>query len=261
MQTRGNRQNYLALNDGYDSDAASEDWISSPLSPETQDLEEAGPSCLPHSLSQSAVSADINSWVEILDDEVLPSESASQPLVAAASSQTAHPTPLKTEWLWGYFQTREFRNEWIEKRNNKKRFIDREILCALIHKDTGKQCNWSTTDSKRQTSTTNIRHHLKDKHGILPPGVPEPAVAAPKSTIVSFWGNKENLTFQERLEKNLLRWVISCKQPFTVIESPAFRQIFKDIPGISLPFTSRQTLRQRLMEDFDFQRVKLKEEL
>ncbi|KAK9385567.1 hypothetical protein V1515DRAFT_237307 [Lipomyces mesembrius] len=99
MQTRGNRQNYLALNDGYDSDAASEDWISSPLSPATQDLEEAGPSYLPHSLSQSAVSADINSCVEILDDEVLPSESASQSPVAAASSQTAHPTPLKTEWL------------------------------------------------------------------------------------------------------------------------------------------------------------------
>ncbi|KAK9384294.1 hypothetical protein V1515DRAFT_562159, partial [Lipomyces mesembrius] len=146
----------------------------------------------PHSLSQSAVSADITSCVEILDDEVLPSESASQSPVAAASSQTAHPTPLKTEWLWGYFQTREL--------------IDREIQCTLINKDTGKQCNWSTTDSKRQTSTT---HHLKDKHGILPPGVPEPAVAAPKSTIVSVWGNKENLTFQERLEKNLLRWVIS----------------------------------------------------
>jgi hypothetical protein len=91
---------------------------------------------------------------------------------------------------------------------------------------------------------------LKEKHGILPPGVPEPVVANPKSTIVSLWGNKEKLTFQERLEKNLLRWVISSKQPFTVVESPAFRQIFKDIPGISLPFTSRQTLRQRLMEDF-----------
>ncbi|ODQ76864.1 hypothetical protein LIPSTDRAFT_67868 [Lipomyces starkeyi NRRL Y-11557] len=31
------------------------------------------------------------------------------------------------------------------------------------------------------------------------------------------------------------------------------------MPGISLPFTSRQTLRHRLMEDFDFQRVKFKE--
>ncbi|KAK9241907.1 hypothetical protein V1506DRAFT_509965 [Lipomyces tetrasporus] len=103
--------------------------------------------------------------------------------------------------------------------------------------------------TQKQTSTTNIRVHLKEKHGILPPGVPEPVVAAPKSTIVSLWGNKEKLTFQELLEKNLHRWVISSKQPFTVVESPTFRQIFKDMPGMSLPFTSRQTLRQRLMED------------
>ncbi|ODQ69172.1 hypothetical protein LIPSTDRAFT_202126 [Lipomyces starkeyi NRRL Y-11557] len=34
MEARGDRQNYLALNDGYESDAPSEDWISSPLSPE-----------------------------------------------------------------------------------------------------------------------------------------------------------------------------------------------------------------------------------
>ncbi|KAK9428164.1 hypothetical protein V1505DRAFT_289658, partial [Lipomyces doorenjongii] len=241
----------------YDSEAASEDCISSPLSPATQDLEEPGPSSLPDFLSQPAVSAE----VEILDDEILPSESASQPLVTAASSEIAHPAPQKTGWLWGYFETVEFPNEWIEKRNKKKRCIDREIRCTLINKDTGRQCNWSTTDSKRQTSTTNIRHHLKEKHGILPPGVPEPAVATPKSTIVSLWGNKEKLTFQERLEKNLVPWVISSKQLFTVIELPAFRQIFKDTPGISLPFISRRTLRQRLMEDFDLQRVKLKEEL
>ncbi|KAK9342121.1 hypothetical protein V1522DRAFT_417143 [Lipomyces starkeyi] len=50
----------------------------------------------------------------------------------------------------------EFPNEWIEKRNKKKRFIDREIRCTLVNKDTGKPCNWSTTDSKRQTSTTSI---------------------------------------------------------------------------------------------------------
>ncbi|KAK9319884.1 hypothetical protein V1517DRAFT_331139 [Lipomyces orientalis] len=54
----------------------------------------------------------------------------------------------------------------------------REIRCTLITKGTGKQCNWSTTDSKRQTPTTNIRVHLKEKHGILPHGVPEPAAAA-----------------------------------------------------------------------------------
>ncbi|KAK9319728.1 hypothetical protein V1517DRAFT_310476 [Lipomyces orientalis] len=123
METRGNRQNYLVLNDGYESDAQSGDWISSPP-------EEPGPSSLPHSVGQPAVGADINSYVEVPDDEVLPSKSASQPPVTATSSQIADPAPQKTDWLWGYFQTRESPNEWIEKRNKKKRFTDREIRCT-----------------------------------------------------------------------------------------------------------------------------------
>ncbi|KAK9342275.1 hypothetical protein V1522DRAFT_334669, partial [Lipomyces starkeyi] len=168
MQTRGNRQNYLALNDAYDSEAPPEDWISRLIpSPATQDPEGLGQSSLPHYLSQSAVSADVNSCLEFLDDEVLPSESASQPPITASSSQISHPKPHKNELLWGYLQRREFPYEWIEKRNKKTRFIDREIRCTLINKDTGKQCNWSTTDSKRQTFTTNIRLHLKGKHRIL----------------------------------------------------------------------------------------------
>ncbi|KAK9234261.1 hypothetical protein V1525DRAFT_413621 [Lipomyces kononenkoae] len=71
------------------------------------------------------------------------------------SSQIADQTPQKTEWLWGYFQTREFPNEWIEKRNKKKRSMDREIRCTLINKDTGKKCNWSATD------------FVQSKHGVL----------------------------------------------------------------------------------------------
>jgi hypothetical protein len=163
--------------------------------------------------------------------------------------------------MWRHLHTREFPNEWTEKRSGRKRLVDREICCTVINKTTRKQCNWSTTDSKRQTSTTNIRLHLKEKHGILPPGITDLATGTPKSTIVSLWGNKGKLTVQELLEKNLLRWVTSSKQPFTVLESPAFQQIFKDIPGATLPFTSRHTLRQRLLEDFDLQRTTLKEEL
>ncbi|OGE46980.1 hypothetical protein PENARI_c080G05268 [Penicillium arizonense] len=54
---------------------------------------------------------------------------------------------------------------------------------------------------------------------------------------------------------------MNSKQAFTVIESPDLQQLFKDIPGISLPFTSRNTLREPLLEDFNLQRAKLKEEL
>ncbi|KAJ6168129.1 hypothetical protein N7497_000972 [Penicillium chrysogenum] len=62
-------------------------------------------------------------------------------------------------------------------------------------------------------STTNIRHHLKEKHGVLPPNVsiPDPA---PKPNLISLWGRKGKISAQQLLENNLLRWVISSKQPF-----------------------------------------------
>lgn len=62
--------------------------------------------------------------------------------------------------------------------------MDREIRCNIVSKDTGKQCDWFTTDLKRQTSTTNMRLHLKKKHGILPPGTSQPVIITPKSTIL-----------------------------------------------------------------------------
>jgi hypothetical protein len=48
---------------------------------------------------------------------------------------------------------------------------------------------------------------------------------------------------------------------FTTVESPEFQQMFRDIPGIDPPFTSRHTLRDRIMQEFSIQRNKLKSEL
>jgi hypothetical protein len=102
---------------------------------------------------------------------------------------------------------------------------------------------------------------LKEKHGILPPGVSETAAVPQKGTLDDIWGQKQKLTVQQRLEKNVMHWVVDQKEPFTVVEAKSFQKIFEDIPGISLPFLSRNTLRQRLADDFDLQRVVLKEEL
>ncbi|KAJ5900204.1 uncharacterized protein N7473_004274 [Penicillium subrubescens] len=253
MQTRGNRPNYLALNDGYQDEVPAGDWTSSlAWSPAAQGPEGPVPSSPLPSRSQSAFSANTDSFLEAFDD-LLPSESASQLPTTASSSQSSILNSRQNDWMWGYLYTREFPNEWTEKRSGRKRLVDREICCTVINKNTRKQCNWSTTDSKRQTSTTNIRLYLKEKHGILPPGITDLPTGTLKSTIVSLWGNKGKLTIQELLEKNLLRWVTSSKQPFT--------QIFKDILGAALLFTSRYTLRQRLLEDFDLRRTTLKEEL
>ena len=50
-------------------------------------------------------------------------------------------------------------------------------------------------------------------------------------------------------------------EAFTTVESPEFQQMFQDIPGIEPPFTSRHTLRDRIMQEFAIQRTNLKNEL
>jgi hypothetical protein len=54
---------------------------------------------------------------------------------------------------------------------------------------------------------------------------------------------------------------VQTRQPFTVIESPAFVRLFKDIPGVDLPFTSRKTLNLRIDSDFEICHEDLKREL
>ncbi|KAJ5888317.1 hypothetical protein N7495_008358 [Penicillium taxi] len=81
MQTRGNRLDYFALNDG------PEDWISS--------QEEPVPSSPPFGDSQSAIGTKIDSLLESFD-EVLPSESASQQ--PATSSLSSNPRQ-KNDWM------------------------------------------------------------------------------------------------------------------------------------------------------------------
>ena len=44
---------------------------------------------------------------------------------------------------------------------------------------------------------------------------------------------KENMTTQQRLEKNILRWVVTSKQPFTVVQDPDFKQIFLSLATVT----------------------------
>lgn len=45
------------------------------------------------------------------------------------------------------------------------------------------------------------------------------------------------------------------------MEDPAFQQIFNDLPGVFLPFTSARTVRRRIIDQFDTYRSQLKEDL
>ncbi|OXV05588.1 hypothetical protein Egran_06644 [Elaphomyces granulatus] len=62
-------------------------------------------------------------------------------------------------------------------------------------------------------------------------------------------------------EKNLTRWIVADDMAFSSIESLFFQKMINDIPGISMPFTSRNTLSSRILAEFELDRSRLVEEL
>ncbi|KAK9237946.1 hypothetical protein V1525DRAFT_342647, partial [Lipomyces kononenkoae] len=160
MQTRGNRQDYLALNDGYDSETQTDTRCYSPI----LDATDPGPSSLNDSIGQPESDPPVDP-ILLSDSEILGSESVSQPQSDIAGSSVTQ-RGAKESWFWQYFNCTETRSEWFDNRTKKRKFVDRIIQCAVVDDRTGKGCNWSTTDSKRQSSSSNITRHLKEVHSI-----------------------------------------------------------------------------------------------
>jgi hypothetical protein len=262
MRTRQKRLDYRVLNDGSDEEALPEDRIDQ----SSKSLSNLPPPLLVSEEGRETIT-------NVPDGELLPSESASQlPTSQQSSTDTGtsvtssgvfhrHRQRLApaTEWIWAYFETTAVDRPWFIKKTNKRKLVDREIRCLHVDKKTGIRCEWQTSDSQRQNTTSNMKTHLA-KHDIYAPtSNVQPAKKQPD--IRSFLDGKENLTHQEVLERNVIRWVVTDMNAFTTVESPEFQQIFRDIPGIEPPFTSRHTLRDRIVQEFYTQRAELKSEL
>ncbi|KAJ5550757.1 hypothetical protein N7461_005455 [Penicillium sp. DV-2018c] len=194
----------------------------------------------------------------LLLSEVLPQDSASQSQSFLRPVKKARAAPA-TQWIWNHFSTREVARAWAEKRTGKKRTRDMDISCTVVDGKTGKQCGWATADSQRAQSTSNMQRHLAKSHSILPPESQGSTLNVPD--IRRSFKKQGHLTVQDCLERNILRWIIQTKQPFCVLEAASFQQTFADLPGISLPYTSRSTVRRRLADQFELRRAALKEEL
>jgi hypothetical protein len=107
-----------------------------------------------------------------------------------------------------------------------------------------------------------MKIHLS-KHGILPDesDIITDDTKKDQKNIRTMLDSSANLNVMQRLEKNLLRWIINDMQSFQLIENPDFKRLLTDIPGISMPFTSRRTLQRRVEEKFQDTITKLAEEL
>jgi hypothetical protein len=240
MSTRRRRINYYLLNDGSDEEEMGLDRTSEP--PEV-------PAAIADNIPLSPSEPDTQTT------ETSPAAAVPAP----RGFRRERPAPA-TEWIWSYFEVTTVDREWTVKRTGKRKLFDRDIRCAYVDENTNVRCTWETTDSARQTATANMKSHLA-KHGINPPATENPAPSQKQPSIANLLAKKANLTVQQLLDENILRWVVTSKQPFTIVEEPDFQQVFRDIPGVSPPFSSRHTLRQRICNEFNKQRLQLKHDL
>ncbi|KAK9318911.1 hypothetical protein V1517DRAFT_334249 [Lipomyces orientalis] len=195
--SRERRLDYRLLNDGSDEEAPFEDRIEElPAAPDHFPLD-----YLTVNVSDSKI-------------EILPSQSQdpTSPVTVESSSsiisegsrtlQRHKRAGPATEWMWAYFETTEYNRPWIMKRTKSKRIIEGDIRCIYIDEHTGIRCHWKTTDSARQTSTSNMARHLQ-KHSIYPPdSIAEASGTNKQPSIATFFKGKQNLTVQQLLEKN-----------------------------------------------------------
>jgi hypothetical protein len=167
----------------------------------------------PNSPANTTSSAD--SELEILPSESqtqigpIPPSSSSAPRLRSHKFKRARPAPA-TAWLWDHFMVTEVNREWIVNRTGKRELTDRDIQCAYIYK-TGAQCSWKTSDSQRQTATSNMKRHLEKMHSILAPRSQDSSGVQKAQPSIASLLTKEALPPQELLEKNLLRWIIDDK--------------------------------------------------
>ncbi|KAJ5544026.1 hypothetical protein N7494_005305 [Penicillium frequentans] len=170
-----------------------------------------------------------------------------------SSGDTASPLPSKrrktksySSWSVEHFWTTDLDSTWCRRDGPPKK--DRLLVC--------KHCNWSSRDSARYGSTSNLLVHLQTKHHI-------------KSETGSIFlpaaeGNIDRFLETPRrkagVEEMLIRWVIQTRQPFTIVEHPAFKALI-EATGASLPIKTADTLSNRIKEEFHSHRAYVKDEL
>jgi hypothetical protein len=101
--------------------------------------------------------------------------------------------------------------------------------------------------------------HLSIKHNVTSEG--SSSTQSTPNPITSLWQQRSKKEAMEKFEYNLIRWIVADDMAFSSIESSFFQQMINNIPGISMPFTSRNTLTSRIAAQFELDRQQLAKEL
>ncbi|KAJ5348632.1 uncharacterized protein N7506_001885 [Penicillium brevicompactum] len=233
---RSQRIDYHLLNDGSDDEAPTEDRIFKRprLEGLTGTLEPITPDDSASQLDQAR-----SSPVESLQQTEFPVCGSSE--ISQRSTLSTRGRP-QNDSLWAQFIMSPLPGKFWSRKGSKRPAEDRKIQC--------RRCNWQTSDSARATSTSNMKNHIA-KHEIFlhsTDGAVDGGIK--QQSISSLFRKRAETEISKLLEQNLIRWTVLDNMAFTAIESPAFQQIFKDTPGIALPFTCRKAVARRIDAEF-----------
>lgn len=133
---------------------------------------------LPSSTQGKGIGKEIN---------ISPAETPSQIDIETLESREVTPSTTSTasktknQWMWEYYNVTELSTSWSDKRKRLRR--DRRIDCFQPN------CNWTTSDSRRMSNTSNLVGHLA-KHNIFAPSVS--VEQAPTQTLEKLWFKHRN---------------------------------------------------------------------
>jgi hypothetical protein len=148
---RGIRQDQVASNEGFDSEALPED--------------RTGLSTLLDLVSSLMSLTSRSTLANMYQPTFCPMS-----LTAADSSIVSYaPKALqksKERWFLPYFNRCQVPRASYTTKSKKRKLTDTDIQCSIVDQVTGKQCGWMTTDPKRQDSTSNLTIHHSHKHSI-----------------------------------------------------------------------------------------------
>ena len=151
----------------------------------------------------------------------------------------------QTSWTLDHFWITVLETRWSQRGRPLKN--DRLLAC--------KRCSWSSTDSARHGTTSNLVTHLRTRHRI------RRGIAGSCSTSVT---SLDRFVVPPRakmsMEQALVQWVVQTRQPFTVIEHPAFQAIFH-AADIELPVKGADTLCHWVKARFSDSRSDIKQDL
>jgi len=125
---------------------------------------------------------------------------------------------LESAWVWSQYSIITLESLWRPRRKNKD-IPDRLISCIRCNK-------WTTKDSLRYSSTSNMIRHLGMEHKVyqssLGPSNLSSNLSRSTPSIGSLFLQQSNKDSMKLFEKNLVRWIIAEDMAFSAIESPFF---------------------------------------